>query len=317
MKQQGEQASMETTSTGQPDLSVVVVTLVDTDHLQHCLEALAGQNARANFETIVPCDETLGDTASLMTAFPGVIFIDLAGRHTYAQLRAIGAHRAKGRLLAVTEDHCLPDPDWVQSIVAAHNGPAVAIGGVVKKQGPDRSLNWAVYFLDYLRYMPPVEEHETHELTDLNVSYKMSALREIAEVWEREFHEPEVHAALERNGGRLLLSPSIGVHQRRQLRIGHALWDRYAFGRLFGSTRAASLSGAKRLVYAVLAPVLPVLLVVRLVRHILNKKRHRQEFFLALPYIILLASAWAWGECIGYVTGRSAASLAPQSDAGA
>ena len=308
---------METTSTAGPDLSVVVVTLVDTDHLRHCLEALAEQETGANFETIVPCDETLGDTAQLKAAFPGVIFIDLAGRHTYAQLRAIGAHRAAGRLLAVTEDHCLPDPDWGQSIVEAHNAPPVAIGGIVKKQGPDSSLNWAVYFLDYLRYMPPVEEHETHELTDLNVSYKMSALREIADVWDREFHEPEVHAALEGKGGRLLLSPSIGVHQRRRLSIGHALWDRYAFGRLFGSTRAASLSGAKRTFYALLAPVLPVLLVVRLLRHILDKKRHRREFFLALPHIALLAAAWAWGECIGYVTGRSETSLTPQSDTGA
>lgn len=312
-----EQASVETANTGQPDLSVVVVTLVDTDHLRRCLEALAGQETTATFETIVPCDDTFGDTSSLRSAFPGVLFMALAGRHTYAELRASGAHRATGRLLAVTEDHCLPDPDWVRRIIEAHTGPSVAIGGVVKKQGPDKSLNWAVYFLDYLRYMPPVEEHETHELTDLNVSYKMSALREIADVWDKEFHEPEVHAALKGKGGRLLLSPSIGVHQRRQLRIGHALWDRYAFGRLFGSTRAASLPLSRRMVYALLAPVLPVLLVLRLVRHILNKKRHRREFFLALPYIVLLAAAWAWGECMGYVTGRSEPSLSPQSDTGA
>jgi hypothetical protein len=295
-------------------LSVVVVTLVDTDHLQNCLEALEKQQTTAVFETIVPCDETLGDISSLQERFTGVNFISLKGRQTYAELRAAGALQAQGRLLAVTEDHCMPDTDWVQSIINAHAGPSVAIGGVVRKQGPDKSLNWAVYFLDYLRYMPPVEEHETHELTDLNVSYKMSALREIADVWEKEFHEPSVHGALEQRGGKLLLSPSIAVHQRRQLKIGHALWDRYAFGRLFGSTRAASVSAGKRLVYALLAPILPVLLVVRLTRHIMNKKQHGKEFILALPAIILLASAWAWGEFVGYVTGKSEASLMPQSD---
>mgnify|MGYP001821258767 CR=1 FL=1 len=305
----GQQATTATL-----DLSVVIVTLVDTEHLRRCLDALGRQETQATFEVIVPLDETVDSTTALQNDFPKVNFIDLSGRRTYAELRAAGAHQAQGKLLAVTEDHCLPDTDWVQSIVAAHAGPSMAIGGVVKKQGPDKSLNWAVYFLDYLRYMPPVEEHETHELTDLNVSYKMSALREIADVWEKEFHEPTVHSALGERGGKLLLSPSIVVHQRRQLKIGHALWDRYAFGRLFGSTRASSVSAGKRLVYALLAPALPVLLVVRLTRHIMNKKRHGKEFVLALPAIILLASAWAWGEFVGYLTGKSEASLMPQSE---
>ena len=296
------------------DLSVVVVTLVDTDHLVRCLAALEQQNTSATFETIVPCDKTLGDINALQGNYPKVQFISLKGKRTYAELRAIGALKACGTLLAVTEDHCLPDADWVQSIIDAHKDAYAAIGGVVKKKGPDKSLNWAVYFLDYLRYMPPVEAHETHELTDLNVSYKMQALREIADVWQQEFHEPSVHGALENKGGKLLITPAIAVHQRRQLTLGHALWDRYAFGRLFGSTRAASVSFSKRMVYALLAPALPVLLVVRLTRNIMANKPHKGEFLRALPAIILLASAWAWGEFIGYLTGTSEASLKPQSD---
>lgn len=303
-------------ASGSPDLSVVVVTLVDVDHLRHCLAALEKQEGPATFETIVPCDDTVGDTASLRAEFPAAQFIDLTGRRTYAELRATGANAARGRLLAVTEDHCRPAPGWVQSIVTAHGQPPLAIGGVVEKTGPDRSLNWAVYFLDYLRYMPPVEGGETHELTDLNVSYKMSALQDIHAVWTKEFHEPSVHAALEARGGKLWLSPDIVVQQRRELRIGHALWDRYAFGRLFGSTRAASVPGSKRMIYAALAPALPVLLVVRLTRHIMHKKRHIGPFLAALPWIVVLASAWAWGEFIGYLTGTSVAALQPQSERG-
>lgn len=304
----------EHSQSGTPDLSVIVVTLVDIDHLRHCLAALQKQEGPASFETIVPCDETLGDTAALQAEFPDAQFIGLTGKRTYAELRATGANAARGRLLAVTEDHCRPAPDWVQSIVHAHEQTPLAIGGVVEKTGPDRPLNWAVYFLDYLRYMPPVQGGETHELTDLNVSYKMSELQKIRDVWTREFHEPSVHAALEARGGKLWLSPDIIVQQRRELHIGHALWDRYAFGRLFGSTRASSVPGGKRMVYAALAPALPVLLVIRLSRHILNKKRHIGAFLAALPYIVLLASAWAWGEFIGYLTGTSVAALQPQSE---
>lgn len=311
---EGIEAKSEHVTPDTPDLSIVVVTLVDREHLNHCLAALDKQIATARFETIVPCDETLGDIAVLQAEFSSATFISLTGKRTYAEIRAAGAGMARGRLLAVTEDHCLPGPGWVQSIVDAHEQPPLAIGGVVEKTGPDKSLNWAVYFLDYLRYMPPVQAGETHELTDLNVSYKMSVLQEIRNIWALEFHEPSVHAALEARGGKLWLSPDIVVHQKRQLHIGHALWDRYAFGRLFGSTRASSVSRGKRMVYAALAPALPVLLVVRLTRLIMNKKRHTGEFIVALPYIILLASVWAWGEFIGYLTGTSEASLEPQSE---
>ena len=296
------------------DLSVVVVTLVDAVHLASCLTALAQQSTAARFEMIVPADKKLGDISKLQNDYPAVKFIKLDGTHTYAELRAIGTHHACGRLLAVTEDHCLPDPDWVDNIVNEHAGPHLAIGGTVEKEAPDKALNWAVYFLDYLRYMPPVDGHETHELTDLNVSYKMDALHKITDVWQTEFHEPNVHAALERLGGSLWLSPNIRVHQRRNLTLGHALWDRYAFGRLFGSTRVTGVALGKRLVYAALTPALPALLVMRLVKHIRAKQSHGREFLGALPAIILLATAWAWGEFVGYLTGKSEATLMPRAD---
>jgi hypothetical protein len=268
------------------DLSVVVVTLVDQAHLDHCLEALTKQQTTARFEVIIPCDESLGDVNAMIMRYRDWKFVRTHGTQTYAQLRSLGVRQARGRLVAVTEDHCLPEPDWVKSIVEEHANAPVAIGGVVEKTPPDDALNWAVYFLDYLRYMPPVEAGETHELTDLNVSYKMSALQEIAGVWQREFHEPNVHA----------------------------LWDRYAFGRLFGSTRVAETPLGKRLLYAALAPALPVLLVARLSGHIRRKKRHKKEFLMALPAIVLLATAWAFGEFIGYVTRKSDPRLAPQPD---
>lgn len=305
---------MNDATTGSIDLSVVVVTLVDAEHLAHCLEALSAQSTTARFEVIVPADDKLGDTGRLRDAHPEVRFVDMPGRNTYAEMRAAGAREAGGRLLAVTEDHCLPDPDWVDNIVSEHNGPHLAIGGTVAKNAPDKTLNWAVYFLDYLRYSPPAEGHETHELTDLNVSYKMDALQQIASVWQQEFHEPNVHAALGDLGGTLWLSPNVRVHQRRNLTLGHALWDRYAFGRLFGSTRVAGVGLGKRLAYAAVTPALPALLVLRLFGHIRNKGVHMQAFIRALPAIVLLGSAWAWGEMIGYLTGTSVPELQAQSD---
>lgn len=303
------------TQPGNPpvELTVVVVTLVDLKHLERCLVALEEQQTNINFEVIVPVDTRFPAVTEVEARFPLWRFYYNSGIRTYAELRTCGVGAARGRLVAITEDHCVPGPDWVEQIVAAHRNPPLAIGGPVEKITPDGLLNWSVYLLDYLRYSPPVTEGETHELTDLNVSYKMSALEEIRPVWEEEFHEPNVHAALEARGGTLWMAPQLMVRQRRALTLDHALWDRFAFGRLFGSTRVRGVPTGKRLVYAALTPLLPVLLTVRLFRHVLHKRRHRLVFAGALPFILLLAAAWACGECTGYLTGRADPRLQPQA----
>ncbi|MDH3980251.1 MAG: glycosyltransferase [Gammaproteobacteria bacterium] len=303
-----------TADNGNIDLSVIVVTRVDQAQLDRCLEALTKQETTASFEVIIPADESLGDVNAMIMRYRCWEFVRTHGTQTHAQLRSLGVHHARGRLVATTEDHCLPEANWVQAIVDEHANAPVAIGGVVEKVPPDDALNWAVYFHDYLRYMPPAEAGETHELSALNASYKMSALREVAGSWQREFHEADVHGALEAHGGTLWLSPNIMVKQRRNLEIEHALWERYAFGRLFASTRTGTAAPGRCLLYAALSPIQPVLLLARLGGHIRRKQHHRMEFFMALPATLLLATAWAFGEFMGYVTRKPDPRLEPQPD---
>ncbi len=296
------------------DVSVIVVTLVDQAHLDHCLEALTKQQTTARFEVIIPADESLGDINAMIMRYRDWKFVRTHGTQSYAQLRSFGVNRASGRLVAITADHCIPEPDWVQRIVEAHAAEAVAIGGVVDKTPPDEAHNWALYFLDYLPFMPPVEAGVRRRLCDVNTSYKTHALRDIAAHWDCEFHAAAVNSALAANGGMLLLSPDIVVRQSRRLEIEQALWDRYAFGRLSGSARAANLPAAGRLLLAVTAPVLPLLILTRLAGLIVCRKRRAKEFIMALPALLLLSAAWAYGACVGQVTGRPHPRLEPQPE---
>jgi hypothetical protein len=299
-----------------PELSIIVVPMVGQKALPGCLEALHRQSHDSpTFEIIVPTDERTGDLGELKAQFPYVQFIDLGGKRTYAELRAFAVHRAQGEIIAITEDHCRPEPDWCLQIYHAHIAPYAAIGGVVEKLTPDKPLNWAVYFADYLRYMPPLEAGTASGLTDLNVSYKRSELEAISEVWEYEFHEPSVHQALQERGQQLWLSPDIIVLQQRDLHWRAALWDRYAFGRLFASTRIAQAGLVKRFVYAGFSIIVPALQVWRTTRHILNKRRCQREYLRALPALILLSSIWAFGEMVGYLTGLPEQTLAPSAPA--
>jgi len=290
------------------ELSVVIVVLESARRLEDCLAAFARQTEAPPFEIIVPWDGTHGLMSAIQSLFPMVRFLPMEGRRTYAELRAAGIRVATAPVVAITEDHCLPREDWCAAIVAAHAAAHAAIGGSVEKETPDTALNWAFYFADYIRYLDPVEG-ASHHLTDCNVAYKRSDLDAVAEVWQREFHENQVHQALASGGKSLWLSPRIVVRQKRHLTWRAALWDRYAFGRLFASTRVQGAPFSRRLLMLASCSILPFLLVARVARHVERTRRYRSNFLAALPAVGAVCTVWAWGEFVGYLTGSPESTL--------
>jgi Glycosyl transferase family 2 len=295
-----------------PSISVVVVSLAGTAELSRCLQALACQSGTGEIEIIVPCDDAHADAPKLESRFAGVRFPRLQGRRTPAEARAAGVKLARAPIVALTEDHCLPEPDWCAQILAGHASPHAAVGGTVEKQTPDKALNWAFFFSDYLRYMNPTPAGPAAHLTDCNVSYKRAALDEIQDEWCIEFHENLVHGALRERGHSLWLCPGAVVRQSREFSLGAAVWDRYAFARLFASTRVEKAPVSRRTLFAATTPLLPFLLVARIAVQIARKRRCVFPFLRSLPHIVLIASVWAWGELVGYITGRPVRVLAAQ-----
>lgn len=293
-------------------LSVIVVTFGGLSYLPRCLEALVRQIGVQGVEILVTCDDRIRDVHALQGQFPGVRFLSFEGHRTYAELRALGVHNALGRIVALTEDHCTPNLNWCAQIIQAHDSQHAAVGGAVDKEGPDTVLNWALYLADYARYMNPMPEGPSNNLTDCNVSYKRAALDAIAGVWRDEFHEPAVHGALQARGDSLWLSPRIVVYQQRSVCLGDAVRDRYSFGRLFGSGRVVAASTLHRLIFAGFTILLPPLLVGRVARHVFRKRHNIRPFIRALPMLVLLSIVWTWGEFVGYITGCTEVSLTPK-----
>ena len=293
-------------------LSVVVITVESAARLRTCLEALGRQSAPPA-EILVPWDGSHGSPAALEREFPGVRFLPAGDRKlTFAQLRAQGIAHAKSAIVAITEDHFTPAQDWCRQIQDAHQSKHAAIGGAVEKQTPDHVLGWAFYLADYLRYLDPAEGPSAH-LTDGNVTYKRAALTQIRDCWTAEFHENVVHGALAAAGHSLWLSPRIVVRQKRHITLRDAMRDRYAFGRLFGSTRVEGMSAAARLKLTILCVLLPAVLLMRVAQHVLRTRRYAAQWLRAMPALLLISTVWAWGEFVGYVTARPDASLSARA----
>ena len=188
----------------------------------------------------------------------------------------------------------------------AHRQDYVGIGGAIEN-GIDRVLNWAVYYCDFGRYQNPLPEGESPYASDANVSYKRSALEAVRSAWETGFNEITANAALMSNGGKLALSSKVIVYQHRSnLSLGSALKERYIWGRSFGVVRCKVMGKMQRMVLAVISPLLPLLVTLKMTVTALQKRRNFGKFLAALPLIVVLLTTWGIGEMMGYLTTRPA-----------
>jgi hypothetical protein len=304
-----------------PVLSVVVVIASDTisrantSHLGPCLDSLLHQTKSPPMEILVPHHPFVDGIASMRERYPGVRFLEMSDLRTYTgrpgsrehhdELRARGLGLARGRIVALTEDHGVPAPDWAACFLERHNEPFAGVGGAIEN-AIDRPLNWAVFFCDFLRYQNPLPDGETPAVSDANVAYKREAMEPIRPVWQEVFHETSVNRALRARGEKLTFAPGAVLYQRRHgLTLRGALLERYVWGRSYGATRARLAGAAPRLFWAILAPGIPILILARMTVSAWKKRRTMPQFLKALPLTAALVAGWSYGEWMGYITGRA------------
>jgi hypothetical protein len=315
-----------------PVLSVVVAIVSDTTdaanawRLADCLDALMHQKEAPLFEIIVPHHAWVTGIDALQARFPQVVFLRIddlrhvpgqgGSREHHDELRARGLAVARGQLLGLLEDHGRPDPYWCRRVVDAHRAEYAGVGGAIEN-GVDRALNWAVYFCDFGKYQNPIPSGESTFASDANVVYKRSALEGIRPVWRDAFHETAVNSALLGSGQKLGLSPEVVVYQHRiGLDLRQAVKERFVWGRSYAATRVRGATLGTRLVYAALAPMLPGVLVARMISTAFRKGRATRAFVKASPLIALLTLAWSVGELCGYAAGQRGTSSRPVDNVG-
>jgi len=255
-------------------VTVAVVGICSARHIARCLEALGGQEAPPSFDVLVVHDPNIVGVSDLSDRFGDVRFVVNAGQRTPLELA----------------------------------GRAV-VGGRVEIAENASAVDWAFYFVDFFRYAAPAREGPSPSLTVCNACYRKADLAAVAGLWSTDFHETAIHDALRARFGPLWLEPRSEVTMARHVKLRDALYERYAFGRLFGCKRIRFISRGRRLYYAILAPALPALLLLRMARKALRSRRLARAFLRSLLPLTAMVLTWSWGEWLGYVTGRHPRSL--------
>ena len=117
-----------------PVCSVIVPTRDRPERLRACLESLSRLDyPRDRLEVIVVDDGSAAPLERVIALFRDTIdlsFLRQKGAGP-AAARNQGARRARGELLAFTDDDCTPRPDWLARLVTRYRArPTDAVGGL-------------------------------------------------------------------------------------------------------------------------------------------------------------------------------------------
>ena len=113
-----------------PSLSVILATPGVYATIRKTIQHLLSQTIRHQLEVVIVAtsrahlqleDEELAPFCSSQV-------VELGSMRSIGNANAAGIRRAKAQIVALAEDHCFPDPQWAERLIAAHQGPWAAVG---------------------------------------------------------------------------------------------------------------------------------------------------------------------------------------------
>lgn len=114
-----------------PAVSVVIASIVGPPFIDDCLASVFAQKNAPDFEVIVVDCRGPENVARLARRFPETRFIQQSQRETVPHLRRIGIEQSRGTIVAIIEEHCLADENWLATLYSAFSPEYSAVGGPV------------------------------------------------------------------------------------------------------------------------------------------------------------------------------------------
>lgn len=163
-----------------PEFSVVIPSSHHPALLLKCLDALGRQRlARNQFEVIVVDDGNSSDTATAVALFTRQVaqsggalevrYLAQSKQRGFAAARNRGWQAARGRIIAFTDDDCLPEPEWLLSALTGFQRGAQVMTGQLRLTLPGSTT----------QYNPKDLYVETGEFISANCFCRKSALEQV------------------------------------------------------------------------------------------------------------------------------------------
>ena len=134
-----------------PDAAIIVPSYNRPEQLHRCLVALTRQD-HPSYEVIIVDDGSVKPLASVCGPFAPVVRCIRQQNTGPAAARNRGAESTSAAFIAFTDDDCIPRPNWLSALQAAHQGQELRlVGGRVENGLPsDRYAAASQSLCDFL-----------------------------------------------------------------------------------------------------------------------------------------------------------------------
>jgi Glycosyl transferase family 2 len=281
-------------------LSVIVGSLDAAGSMRECLSALQAACEGIDAEILV-ADASADESAHLAReALPTARILTLPVGTLVPALWGAGLRESRGRVVAFTIAQCVVEPGWARALLEGIRAGAAGVGGRLDVRRDTGATGRATFYLRYSAWLS-VPDGPAHEIAGDNAAYDHESLLSVRDSNGGPFWEVEAHARLRGSGRTLVIHPGATAWFTDDTALGTMAARRFAHGRHSGSFRVRS--GVRTRWQMVLgAPLVPLVLLVRVGRRVARAPEHMMGFVTSLGAFLVLATAWAAGEAIGGFT---------------
>ena len=278
----------------EPTLSIVVAVKDGAENVPALLDAIKSRGDET--EVILCCAGSKPDASGGISchAFPEETLVPA--------LWSEGIKRARGGRVALTTAQFVPDPRWIYHLQSADLDRWAGVGGVIDNDHRSSARNWAIFFLRYSAFAPPLEAGETDEIAADNAIYDRAAILEHPDLLEEGFWEPSFHRRFHAAGRKLSIDPGLVVVHHGTVSTDSFARQRFLHGRAYGIERAERGRLPHNLLLLLSSLLVPPLLLARIISRIAKKRAYRGKLLTAFPWLLWFTLAWSAGEAGGYAS---------------
>jgi len=215
------------------------------------------------------------------------------------QLWRDGIVAARAPWVALLSAHVVPAEGWLDALLRCPVDDTLAgIGGWFSQDPTASACDWAIYLLRYAAFARPLDATVTHIAAD-NAAYRRAAVLAQPDLVARGFWEVEYHVRFIAQGLRLQLLGALEVQHVNRYSARRFARQRRDHGFAFGNDRARRVGRARAGLLALLAPVVPAVLLAKVLRRAQRAGLLARAPLGAWPWLAWFVGHWAWGEARG------------------
>lgn len=288
-----------------PSLSILLPAMKGYASVAAALAAWDAQSLRSRLEIVVLCPAGLGPAPGAQN--PAHVVVD-TGAADLHEARALGISHATAPYIMLAEDHCLPDPNWAESILARIDEGWDGVVSTLRPGTRTGAFPEGSFLIGYGEWMEPISSGPTDIMCGWNGTLRRDLLLAIDPAELRVLMR--LGAFLVRlirdNGARFFLESRARMRHFDPPGAFYECFLIFLVGLGFGAMRTRHWFPPLRLFYLFLFPAIAAAHFRRALRHF--RRAPATVHFAALPAAGVLAVFWGIGESIGAVAGLRAVS---------